>query len=84
MLVFMGILLGGMGFFLYEYASFGASWSTLKGTTAISGQVTDREGVLLLDTYNGYDYADDALVRKATLHWMGDRQGNISTPALRQ
>ena len=83
MLVFMGILLGGMDFFLYEYASFGASWSTLKGTTAITGQVTDRQGVMLLDTYNGYDYADDAFVRKATLHWLGDRQGNISTPALR-
>ena len=83
MLVFMGILLGGMGFFLYEYASFGASWSTLKGTTAVTGQVTDRQGVVLLDANNGYDYSDDALVRKATLHWLGDRQGNISTPALR-
>ena len=83
MLVFMGILLCGMGFFLYEYASFGASWSTLKGTTAITGQVTDRQGVLLLDTYAGFNYADDSFVRKATLHWLGDRDGNISTPALR-
>ena len=82
MLVFMGILLGGMGFFLYEYASFGASWSTLKGTTAFTGQVTDRQGVMLLDTYNGYDYADDAFVRKAILHWLGDRNGFINAAAV--
>ena len=83
MLIFMLVLLGGMGFFLYEYASFGASWSTYQGTAAISGQVTDREGVLLLDTTNGRNYADSLAVRQSTLHWLGDRQGNISTPALR-
>ena len=83
MMVFMMILVGGMSFFLYEYATCGDSWSTLRGTTAITGQITDREGVELLDTYNGYHYADDITVRKATLHWLGDRQGNISTPALR-
>lgn len=83
MLVFMLVLLGGMGFFIYEYASFGASWSTFQGTAAISGQVTDRDGVLLLDTADGRSYADDLAVRQSTLHWLGDRQGNISTPALR-
>jgi peptidoglycan glycosyltransferase len=83
MLVFMMILLGGMSFFLYEYASYGDSWSTFRGTAAVSGMVTDRDGVLLLDTANGGKYADNLAVRQSTLHWLGDRTGNISTPALR-
>ena len=83
MMVFMLILVGGMTFFLCEYAFQGDSWSTLRGTTAVTGKITDREGVLLLDTEKGSTYASDPNVRKATLHWLGDRQGNISTQALR-
>ena len=65
MLVFMMILLGGMSFFLYEYASYGDSWSTFRGTAAVSGMVTDRDGVLLLDTANGGKYADNLAVRQS-------------------
>ena len=83
MLVFLLILLGGMSFFLYEYAAYGGDWSTFQGTAAISGQITDRDGVLLLDTADGRQYSEDLTIRQSTLHWLGDRQGNISTPALR-
>ena len=83
MLVFMLILVGGMSFFVYEYAAFGADWATFQGTVGVSGQVVDRDGVLLLDTTDGRVYADNRTVRQATLHWLGDRQGNISTPAIR-
>ena len=89
MLVFLGVLLGGMGFFLFEYATYGQEWVTFRGSphvyqgsAMVSGQITDRDGTVLLNTANGRTYADSLSLRQATLHWLGDRQGNISTPAL--
>jgi len=71
------LLLTGFGFFLWEYVNYAASWASFPGTPHISGSatVTDRSGVILTGT-------EDALLRRATVHWIGDRQGNIRIPAV--
>lgn len=91
MLLFLLCLVGGMGFFLYEYASEADQWVTHKGSphvyqggSTVSAHIVDREGTLLLDTTDGRTYSENASIRQATLHWLGDRQGNISTAALKE
>ena len=91
MLVFMAVLVGGMGFFLAEFSMKGREWVTFKGSphvyqgsSLVAGQVTDRDGTVLLDTTDGRVYSENRTIRQATLHWLGDRQGNISTAALRE
>ena len=89
MMVFVAVLLGGMVFFLYEYAAKSADWVISAGSPHVyhggntgSGIVTDREGVLLLDTRDEKVYSKDAAIRRSTLHWVGDRSGNIRSSAL--
>ena len=89
MLIFLLILVGGMGFFLTEYAMKAPAWVTFQGSPHIyqgsanvSAMVTDREGNILLDTTDRRKYADDQTLRKATLHWLGDRSGSISATAM--
>jgi len=44
--------------------------------------VVDTEGDTLLDMNGGRTYASSTALRKATVHWLGDRYGSISAPAL--
>jgi len=87
----VGLLLGGVGFFLYEYAVSSHKWVMHSANphvyqggaqTVSCGKVTDRDGNFLLDLGNGRIYAPDNYLRAATLHWLGDRSGNIAAPAL--
>lgn len=78
------VLLGGTGCFLYEYMTQAQDWVLSPGSPHIydehgkvCGTVVDRDGILLLDQSNGGVYADSAPLRKSTLHWVGDRLGNI-------
>lgn len=79
-------LLVGMFVFLGEFAAEGASWVTFSGSPHLySGgraavKVTDGSGTLLTDISGGQIYAQDADLRRAVLHWTGDREGNIATP----
>ena len=91
MLVFLLVLVFGMGFFLYEYAAYSSQWVIHKGSPHVyenssvgTGLIYDRDGTLLLDTTDGRTYAQDATLRQATLHWMGDRQGNIRANVLQE
>ena len=86
MLVFILALVGGMTFFVGEYFLKSEQWVLFTGSPHVYEQssigtvvVSDRDGTVLLDTTDGRVYAEDAAIRQATLHWMGDRQGNIST-----
>lgn len=79
----------GVGFFLGEYALKASDWVQSPGSPHLyyagnlgCGTVYDREGELLMDLSGDRNYASDALLRQSTLHWLGDRQGNISAPAL--
>ena len=83
------LLLGGLGFFLVEYVMYGDQWvlsqgspHIYKGDNIATGVVLDREGVVLLDTSEGRTYASTKELRSATIHWLGDRYGYISAPAV--
>lgn len=83
------ILLAGLTFFIIEYAIDANQWVIFTGSPHVyngsnigCGAVTDRDGVLLLDMNGGRTYASAEEIRKATVHWLGDRSGSISAPAL--
>ena len=84
------ILLGGLGFFVTEYLQNGSKWvmtygnpHVYHGDKLIRGQVVDREGVFLMELGENRTYAAALEIREATLHWLGDRKGNIHAPLLR-
>lgn len=85
-------LAAGMCVFMGKYLLYGGSWASsafnrhLYNTDGqlASGTVLDRDGdVLSTVTEDGKrTYYDNVDVRKATLHAVGDLQGNIGTGAL--
>lgn len=77
-------LLGGTVFFVAEYAMKSGDWVMTAGSphvdekTNISlGFVTDRNGRVLVELGEQRAYNADVLIRRASLHWVGDRSGNI-------
>lgn len=88
-LVLVLALAAGMVFFFGEYLVKAESWITFSGSPHVytdgkvsAGTVRDRNGTLLADLSAGRSYASDPMVRRAMLHWVGDRQGNILVPYL--
>lgn len=88
-MVLVLILSLGVTFFLGEYLLNSSKWVLSAGSPHIynadnigCGQIADRDGNLLLDLTGSRTYSNAAMLRKSTLHWLGDRQGNISAPAL--
>ena len=82
-------LVGGLTFFVFEYFQKADQWIVSPGSPHIynssnigCGQVYDRSGKLLLDLTASRTYAKDETIRRATLHWLGDRNGSISAPAI--
>lgn len=89
LVVLVLVLSLGVMFFLGEYALNSRKWVLSAGSPHIynaenigCGQIADRDGNLLLDMTLSRTYANAASLRMSTLHWLGDRQGNISAPAL--
>lgn len=89
LLVLILVLSLGMTFFLGEYLLKARKWVQSAGSPHIyyagnigCGEIYDRDGNLLLDLTGSRTYASDSVVRASTMHWLGDRQGNISAPAL--
>ena len=83
------VLLGGMCLFLTEYVMKADDWVVFEGSPHIysgvnlgRGVVTDRSGELLLSAGEERVYSEDKAIRKSTLHWLGDRLGYISAPAV--
>lgn len=83
------ILLAGFVFFLFEYVVEAGEWVIFSGSPHVynggnigCGTIIDREGTLLLDMNGQRSYAQEEELRKATIHWLGDRRGQISAPAL--
>ncbi len=58
--------------------SFSGSPHVYNNTNLGCGTITDRDGVALLEMDDQRTYASDALTRKSSLHWLGDREGFIS------
>ncbi len=89
LLLLVLVLAGGLGFFLYEYVTLAETWIVSPGSPHVfnssnigTGQVVDRSGTMLLDITQSRTYAESLRVRQSTLHWLGDRQGRISAPAI--
>lgn len=89
LILIVAVLLGGFGFFLAEYFAQAEDWVVFPGSPHVynggnigCGVVVDRDGVLLLDLNDGRTYSGAETIRKATVHWLGDRRGSISAPAL--
>ncbi len=83
------ILVAGFLFFLGEYVTQADEWVIFPGSPHVynagnigCGVVVDREGTLLLDMNAGRKYSESASLREATVHWLGDRSGSVSAPAL--
>ena len=86
------VMLLGLGLFVVRFFLYGGKWASFaanrhlyssSGTLAV-GRVLDRDGdVLSWVNDNGErQYYDNATVRKATLHAVGDPSGAIGTSAL--
>lgn len=80
----LGVLAFGVNYFLNadQWVVFSGSPHVYNGINLSSGRVTDRNGVLLLDSTGGRTYAEDAALRQATMHLLGDQYGYISAPVL--
>ena len=83
------LLLAGMIFFLWEYVTQARIWVSFPGSPHIysngnigTGTVTDRSGEQLLSISDKRAYSTVEATRKSTLHWLGDRKGYISAPAI--
>ncbi len=85
------ILTCGLGFFVFRWCTHGTAWASSPFNRHLynsagqlsSGTVLDRNGDVLSSEKNGKRiYSSDITVRKATLHAVGDLQGNIGTGAL--
>ena len=83
-------LLTGIGIFGYRFVKHGGEWATFYGNTQIytdgainRGTITDRYGEELLRcTPDGFEYYGDYETRVATVHAVGDPQGNVSDGAI--
>jgi len=83
------VLLGGLTFFLVEFVTRAEEWVIFPGSPHVyngknigCGIVTDRDGNLLLNLSGGRTYTDSEALRKAVVHWVGDRNGSVDAPAL--
>lgn len=88
-LLLVAVLLAGLVFFLFEYVTEADDWVIFSGSPHVyhggnigCGQVTDRDGTMLLDLNGQRTYAQEELLRRSTVHWLGDRKGHINAPAL--
>ena len=89
-LTLAAVLFLGLCVFLFRFVKDGDQWATFyanqhiysEGRLAI-GRVYDVNGTLLVEnTKDGVQYNDDELTRRATLHAVGDMDGNIATAAM--
>ena len=88
-LALTGVLLFGLVAFVVRFFLFSDRWVTFSGNPHVyhegildTGVVKDRSGVKLLDTEGGRTYAEDSSTRRATVHILGDREGNIPAQVL--
>ena len=90
-LLIVALILGLTGFYVVRYALRGAEWASFRsngnayvGGRLTAGTVVDRNGTVLYRVEDGTPrYAESETVRRATLHAIGDRAGNIGTGALK-
>lgn len=89
MIVLILVLSTGFGLFVADYLTNCRDWVMFPGSPHLynagnlgCGIVTDRDGALLLDMTGGRDYSKNAALRTSVVHWLGDRHGHVSAPAV--
>ena len=88
-IIFALVLAVGFGLFVAEFVMKSQSWVVKPGSPHVfngenlnCGVIVDSDGILLLDMQDDRKYSSNDLVRKSTVHWLGDRYGKINAPAL--
>lgn len=89
-LLLAAVLFIGIIIFSWRFVTKGQDWATFYGNRQIytngeinRGTIYDRNGVMLLNcSKTGLKYHDNAALRRATVHVVGDPKGNISTGAI--
>ena len=84
-------LLCGMGVYVWRFATQSRAWAGFSANQAVyengrvvTGTITDRNGLVLASASDGKrTFSEDAAIRTACVHAVGDREGNIGTGALR-
>lgn len=84
------VLMAGVGLFVFKFIKYGGDWATFYGNQQIysdgvlnRGTVSDRNDEMLMDcTPDGIIYNDSYETRMATVHAVGDPEGNIATGAI--
>ena len=80
------LLLLGTAVLLWQMVTRGGQWASYSANISIysdsgilsCGTLTDRNGIVLAESEDGeYRYAEDATVRMASLHTVGDYEGHI-------
>ncbi len=89
-LILACILLFGVLTFVIRYFRYADRWVSFTGSPHVytngrldTGEIVDRSGEVLYSSQSSQVYADSAQTRKATLHLMGDKAGNIPPRILR-
>jgi len=84
------LVMFGTGLYVFRLFKDGGEWASFYANDSVyyngelnAGTITDRNGLTLVQAGGGdYRYADNALLRTANLHTVGDLSGNIGTGAL--
>lgn len=83
------LIIVGLGLFVVQYFLSARTWATHQGSPHVysggnisTGTIVDRDGVTILSNGSSREYASDEMIRKATLHLLGDRYGNIEAPLI--
>ena len=83
------IVIVGMCLFVVQYFASARRWVTFPGSPHVysggnisTGSIRDRDGVMVLTNGESRQYADDEMIRKATIHLLGDRYGYIEAPLI--
>jgi len=89
LILLMSALVLGLGIFTVRYTISADEWVVFPGSPHVYsgsnlsvGQISDRNGILLLDADDERIYAQDPEIRSATMHLLGDRFGYIQTNLL--
>lgn len=89
-LILACVLLFGVLTFVIRYFMFADRWVSFTGSPHVytngrldTGEIVDRSGEVLYSADSKQPYSDSTKIRKATLHLLGDRAGNIPPRLLR-
>lgn len=89
LMILIVALTAGSFVFVLDYFANSDDWVMSEGSphvytdySSVSGVITDRNGILLMDTTDGRIYTENEILRKSIIHWLGDRQGNIHAPII--